>query len=80
MQTVEKQLVLEENWQVLAVVFPPFAQRLENSESSGLLARLHLTRSFPQSPSPLLRLLTILTGERGRQIGDAEGRSTPYLP
>ena len=65
---------------MLAVVFPPFAQRLENSESSGLLARLHLTRSFPQSPSPLLRLLTILTGERGRQIGDAEGRSTPYLP
>ena len=48
MQTVEKQVVLEENWQVLAVVFPPFAQRLENSESSGLLARLHLTRSFPQ--------------------------------
>ncbi len=33
MQTVEKQLVLEENWQVLAVVFPPFAQRLENSVS-----------------------------------------------
>ena len=25
MQTVEKQVVLEENWQVLAVVFPPFA-------------------------------------------------------
>ena len=33
MQTVEKQVVLEENWQVLAVVFPPFAQRLENSVS-----------------------------------------------
>ena len=33
MQTVEKQVVLEENWQVLAVVFSPFAQRLENSVS-----------------------------------------------
>ena len=29
----KKQVVLEENWQVLAVVFPPFAQRLENSVS-----------------------------------------------
>ena len=28
-----KTVVLEENWQVLAVVFPPFAQRLENSVS-----------------------------------------------
>ena len=64
---------------MLAVVFPPFAQRLENSESSGLLARLHLTRSFPQSPSPLLA-----TDYLNRRTGEAdwgwEGRSTPYLP
>ena len=52
MQTVEKQVVLEENWQVLAVVFPPFAQRLENSVSracwpgSMSLGVFHLIGSF----------------------------------
>ena len=69
MQTVEKQLVLEENWQVLAVVFPPFAQRLENSVITGLLAQFDVARSFPQFPRPLLLQPTILTSERGTRFG-----------
>ena len=59
MQTVEKQVVLEENWQVLAVVFPPFAQRLENSVSGGCWHGSMTARSFPQFPQPLLLLIYI---------------------
>ena len=67
--------VLEENWQVLAVVFPPFAQRLENSESSGLLARLHLTRCFPQFAS------TTATDYLNRRTGEADwGCGRPIYP
>ena len=52
MQTVEKQVVLEENWQVLAVVFPPFAQRLENSVSRACWPSLMSLGVFHSSHGP----------------------------
>ena len=70
MQTVEKQVVLEENWQVLAVVFPPFAQRLENSVSRACWPSLMSLGVFHSSHDLLLQP-TILTSERGK-IWDPE--------
>ena len=73
MQTVEKQVVLEENWQVLAVVFPPFAQRLG---ITGLLARSMLG-VFHSSHGLLLP--DYIDKRTGNQIWDpesAEPRST----
>ena len=80
MQTVEKQVVLEENWQVLAVVFPPFAQRLENSVSRGCWHGSMTARSFPQFPRPLLLQPTIWTSERGADLGSGRCQPRPHLP
>ena len=63
---------------MLAVVFPPFAQRLENSV--GLLARFDVARSFPQFPRPLLLQPTIWTSERGADLGSGRCQPRPHLP
>ncbi len=83
LQTVEKQVVLEENWQVLAVVFPPFRTALGKLRITGLLAQFDIARSFPQFPRPLLLQPTILTSERGTRFGIRKVPTTsppPHLP
>ena len=84
MQTVEKQVVLEENWQVLAVVFPPFAQLLGKLRITGLLAQFDISSEFSSEfPRPLLLQPTILTSERfGTQTSpwDPESARRQYVP
>ena len=72
MQTVEKQVVLEENWQVIAVVFPPFAQRLENSVSRACWPGSMSLGVFHSSHG--LCYCSRLYGQAtGEQIWDPEG-------
>ena len=78
MQTVEKQVVLEENWQVLAVVFPPFAQRLENSVSR-LAGPVRYRSEFSTVPTAPATAADYIDKRTGNQIWDpesAEPRST----
>ncbi len=49
MQTVEKQVVLEENWQVLSC-FSTVRTALGKLRITGLLAQFDIARSFPQFP------------------------------
>ena len=65
---------------MLAVVFPPFAQRLEKLRITGLLARFDVARSFPQFPRPLLLQPTIWTSERGADLGSGRCQPRPHLP
>ena len=67
-----KNVVLEENWQVL-VVFPPFAQRLENSVS-----RACWPGSMSTVPTASVLQPTIWTSERGADIRKVQPR--PHLP
>ena len=71
MQTVEKQVVLEENWQVLAVVFPPFAQRWKTPYHGLAGPEFDVARSFPQS-RPLLLQPDYIDKRTGNQIWDPE--------
>ena len=73
MQTVEKQVVLEENWQVLAVVFPPFAQRLENSVSRACWPGTPRCRSeFSTVPTASATAADYIDKRTGNQIWDPE--------
>ena len=68
---------------MLAVVFPPFAQRLENSVSRACWPQFDIARSFPQFPRPLLLQPTILTSERGTRFGIRKAPNhvpPPHLP
>ena len=65
---------------MLAVVFPPFAQRLENSVSRGCWHGSMTARSFPQFPRPLLLQPTIWTSERGADLGSGKCQPRPHLP
>ncbi len=78
MQTVEKQVVLEENWQVLAVVFPPFAQRLENPYH-GLAGPVRCRSEF--STVPTASATAADYGQaNGEQIWDGRCQPRPHLP
>ena len=80
MQTVEKQLVLEENWQVLAVVFPPFAQRLENSVSRACWPGSMSLGVFHSSHG--LCYCSRLYGQAngGADLGSGRCQPRPHLP
>ena len=65
---------------MLAVVFPPFAQRLENSVSRACWPGFDVARSFPQFPRPLLLQPTIWTSERGADLGSGRCQPRPHLP
>ena len=75
---VEKQLVLEENWQVLAVVFPPFAQRWK-TPYHGLAGPVRCRSEFSTVPTASATAADYIDKRTGNQIWDpesAEPRST----
>ena len=77
MQTVEKQVVLEENWQVLA---PPFAQRLE-TPYHGLAGPVRYRSEFSTVPTAPATAADYIDKRTGNQIWDPESAEpTFHLP
>ena len=79
MQTVEKQVVLEENWQVLAVVFPPFWHSAWKTPYHGLAGPVRYRSEFSTVPTAPATAADYIDKRTGNQIWDpesAEPRST----